>query len=326
VSLLLLSVFADIVIFLRKSDETAYYILDCTFSHVHTYLFLTVILSFSETTVAKQKHDLRAGGAWIPEHGNATQTQPAELTGDKNADTTHSKYREMSENFWKHPDWTVTSRTLGESATSRCDMHTVQLKQEGSTSSVMKDWIFLEGQDQVVVAIVDTKGQWIVQRQQRYAIPGGPVLTPVQGALIPDKESPLDAARRIVLEQTGLTTTAQEMASLPKGTFSPMLDDFGLQDGKVPDKFQRDWTFLGRYRNLGDQGGGFTYSYLLQNAVPGAVKGGTVDFLPPLNNLREQPVLVTMDMQHVKQTLQNGDFPEITGVATMSLALQGVQS
>jgi hypothetical protein len=251
------------------------------------------------------------------------------LTGDKNADTTHSKYqREMSGSPWKHPDWTVTSQILGESVTSRCAMHTVQLKQEGiSTSSVVKDWIFLEGQDRVVVAIVDSKGQWIVQRQQRYALPGGPVLTPVQGMLIPEKESPFVAAQRIVLQQTGLTTTAsQETESLPKDSFSPMLDEYGLQDGKLPDKFQRDWTFLGRYRNLGDQGGGFTYSYLLQNAVPGSAKGGTVDFLPPLNNLREQPELVTMGMQHVKETLQNGDFPEITGVATMSLALQGVQS
>jgi hypothetical protein len=233
----------------------------------------------------------------------------------------------MSSSPWKHPDWTATSRVLGESATSRCDMHTVQLKQseEGSTSNVVKDWIFLEGQDQVVIAIVDTNGQWIVHRQQRYAIPGGPVLTPVQGTLIPDKESPWNAAQRIVLQLTGLTTTAQEAESLPNDSFAPMLDEFGLQDGKVPDKFQRDWTFLGRYRNLGDQGGGFTYSYLLKNAVPGAEKGGTVDFLPPLNTLREQPVIVTMDMQDVKQTLQNGDFPEITGVATMSLALQGVQ-
>jgi hypothetical protein len=286
-----------------------------------------VILSFSETTVAKQKHDLRAGGAWIPGYGNETQTKPAELTGDKNADMTHSKYQQgVSSSSWKHPDWTVTSRTLGESATSRCDMHTVQLKeQEGSTSSVVKDWIFLEGQDQVVVAVIDAKGQWIVQRQQRYAIPGGPVLTPVQGALIPDNESPFVAAQRIVLQQTGLTTTAQETEALSKDFVSPMLDAYGLQDGKVPDKFQRDWTFLGRYRNLGDQGGGFTYSYLLQNAVPGAEKGGTVDFLPPLNNLRERPLLVTMDMQLVKETLKNGDFPEITGVATMSLALQGVQ-
>jgi hypothetical protein len=291
--------------------------------------FLTVILSFSETTVAKQKPDLRAGGAWIPEYGNETQTQtkPAELTGDRNADTTHSKYqREMSSSPWKHPDWTVTSQIMGESASSRCAMHTVQLKHEGSISSVVTDWIFLEGQDRVVVAIVDTKGKWIVQRQQRYAIPGGPVLTPVQGTLIPDKESPLDAARRIVLQQTGLTTTSQETESLAKDSYSSMIDGYGLQDGKIPDKFQRDWTFLGRYRNLGDQGGGFTYSYLLRNAVPGAEKGGTVDFLPPLNNLRDQPVLVTMGLQQVKQTLQNGDFPEITGVATMSLALQGVQS
>jgi hypothetical protein len=295
-------------------------------------MFLTVILSFSETTVPKQKHDLRAGGAWIPEHGNAAQ--PAGLTGD-NADTTHSKYQGMSNSPWKHAEWTVTSQILGESATSRCDMHTVQLKQsdtntntnqEGGTSSVVKDWIFLEGHDRVVVAIVDTKGRWIVQRQHRYAIPGGPVLTPVQGMLIADKESPWDAARRIVLQQTGLTTTTQETEYLPKDSFLLMLDDYGLQDGKVPDKFQRDWTFLGRFRNLGDQGGGFTYSYLLQNAISGAEKGGTVDFQPPLNNLREQPILVTMSMHDVKQTLKNGDFPEITGVATMSLALQGVQS
>jgi hypothetical protein len=283
-------------------------------------LFFTVILSFSETTVAKQKHDLRAGGAWIPEHGN--------MTGE-NANTTHSKYQYSP---WKHPEWTVTSQILGESDTSRCDMHTVQLKQSDTNTntnqgSEVKDWIFLEGQDQVVVAIVDTKGRWIVQRQQRYAIPGGPVLTPVQGTLIPDKESPWDAARRVVLQQTGLTTTAaQETESLPTDSSSLMLDEYGLQDGKVPETFQRDWTFLGRYRNLGDQGGGFTYSYLLQNAVPGAEKGGTVEFQPPLNNLMEQPILVTMDMEHVKQTLQNGDFPEITGVATMSLALQGVQS
>jgi hypothetical protein len=288
-----------------------------------------VILSFSETTVAKQRHDLRAGGAWIPEYGrNETQKQPAELAaGDKNTDTMHSKYqREMSTSSWKHPDWTLSSQIIGESVTSRCAMHTVQLKeQDGSTSSVVKDWIFLEGQDQVVVAIVDIKGQWIVQRQQRYAIPGGPVLTPVQGMLISsDKESPFDAAQRIVLQQTGLTTNAQKQTeSLPNGG---LLDELGLQDGKVPDKFQRDWTFLGRYRNLGDQGGGFTYSYLLQNAVPGAEKGGTIDFYPLLNNLRERPILVAMGMQDVKQTLQNGDFPEITGVATMSLALQGVQA
>jgi hypothetical protein len=289
-----------------------------------------------ETTVPKQTHDLRAGGAWIPEHGN--EAQPAALTGEI-ADTTHLKNQEVRNSPWKNPEWTVTSRILGESATSRCDMHTVQFKEQsdmnmnmnqegGSTSSMAKDWIFLQGQDQVVVAIVDTKGQWIVQRQHRYAIPGGPVLTPVQGMLIiPDQESPWNAARRIVSQQTGLTsaTTQQEMESLPKDTVSPMLDEYGLQEGKVPDKFQRDWTFLGRYRNLGDQGGGFTYSYLLQNALPGAEKGGTVDFQPPLNNLREQPIIVTMDMQDVKQTLQNGDFPDITGVATMSLALQRVQ-
>jgi hypothetical protein len=300
-----------------------------------------VIISVLETTVPKQTHDLRAGGAWIPEHGNGAQ--PAALT-EENTDTVHSKSQETSKTSpWRHAEWTVTSRTLGESATSRCDMHTVQLKeqsepntnQEGgstSTSSVVKDWIFLEGPDHVVVAIVDTKGQWIVQRQHRYAIPGGPVLTPVQGMLlmlIPDQESPWDAARRIVSQQTGLSsaTTQQETENSPlaKDSSSPMLDEYGLQDGKVPDKFQRDWTFLGRYRNLGNQGGGFTYSYLLQNAVPGAEKGGTADFQSPLNNLREQPILVTMNMQDVKQTLQSGDFPEITGVATMSLALQRVQ-
>lgn len=307
---------------LMKEEDNGYYWI-VYISHFNTYLYLTVLLSVSETTVVKQKHDLRAGGAWIPKHGN--ETQPAELIGDKNADTTHPKYQQgMSNSPWKDPEWNLKSRSLGESATSRCDMHTVQLKEEG-IDSVVKDWIFLEGQDQVVIAIVDTKRQWIVQRQQRYAIPGGPVLTPVQGTLIPNKESPWDAACRIVWQQTGLfsttTTLTLKKESLLKDNFSLILDEYGLQDGKVPDKFQRDWTFLGRYRNLGDQGGGFTYSYLLQNAVAGAEEGGSVVFLPPLNNLREQPVLVTMGMQQVKQTLKSGDFPEITAVATMSLAL-----
>jgi hypothetical protein len=295
-------------------------------------LFLTVILSFSETTVAKHKHDLRAGGAWIPEQG----AQPAELVAqekiadtDTDADTTHPTY--------KYQGMTRSVKTLGESDTARCDMHTVQLKQNTkSTSTVdqVKDWVFLEGPDRVVVAIVDAAGRWIVQRQHRYAIPAHePVLTPVQGAIMifeNKEESPCDAARRIVLEQSGLITNnvntkEQESVSTKTGPVLQVLDEYGLQDGKVPDKFQRDWTFLGRYRNLGDQGGGFTYSYLLQNAipVPGADndKGGTVDFQAPLNNLGEQPLLVTMGIQHVKQTIKNGDFPEITGVATMSLAL-----
>lgn len=88
--------------------------------------------------------------------------------------------------------------------------HTVRLPD----GTVIEDWPWLITPDYVNVVAVTAKGEFLVFRQRKYAIEGE-ALAPV-GGYLEEGESPLEAARRELREETGCASKEW----VPLGTFA----------------------------------------------------------------------------------------------------------
>lgn len=211
--------------------------------------------------------------------------------------------------------------------------------------------------------------QWIFSYQESYAIPGSRWLSPIT-ARCSNQQSPFAAAKNTIALLL-LGTSFQKHEQQKQGTNNDMqfpmveYDDYNIPIGNIPqdpnlpginnggssEKYQLHWTFLGRYRNHADYGGGFTFTYLLRMILSEAED----DFTDHSNSLFQFPVhpyrnpeslssiplpsvleslkktssrlppsvvLVQMSSLHVEEALEQGQlFPEIRGAATIGLAL-----
>lgn len=214
--------------------------------------------------------------------------------------------------------------------------------------SVIDDWIFLEEVPAVNVVVQNAEGNFVVFRQRKYAIPGE-TLSPVGGFVDPN-ESPLQAAKREVLEELGLGSRrtlrtireqrrgysngvsgnpangldAGRVAEILKSRASPpAADRHGLPRGEArsvptvePDV---DWVYLGRYRTAANRGGGFLYSYLLRNAVPLVPGGGTVNYAGTGDGEAQEILYLTEE--EALRALGEGRFQEVKWAATFGLAM-----
>jgi len=205
------------------------------------------------------------------------------------------------------------------------------MNEDGKT--IIHDWLFLEEINAINVAVMTSTGNFIIFEQNKYAI-SGRTFSPV-GGMINSDEVPFDAARREVMEELGMgsSISLQEMKTVGydensldhevmENSFRQILDKSKVMrgevliDGEVPGK-EKDWVHLGTYRTAANRGGGFTYSYLLKNAVPLVRNGGLGSFKGSGDD-EEQKILV-FSQEELMKNLHN--FKEIKWVATMSLSL-----
>lgn len=100
-------------------------------------------------------------------------------------------------------DWKTTDKRplLAMPPYLHVEAHTIQLPD----GAVIDDWTWVQTPDFVNVAVVDTDGQFVLFRQSKYALQQtqwGDSLAPV-GGYVDDGETPLQAAKREVLEELG---------------------------------------------------------------------------------------------------------------------------
>eukprot|EP00585_Thalassiosira_rotula_P007707 CAMPEP_0196154354 /NCGR_PEP_ID=MMETSP0910-20130528/38744_1 /TAXON_ID=49265 /ORGANISM="Thalassiosira rotula, Strain GSO102" /LENGTH=331 /DNA_ID=CAMNT_0041418353 /DNA_START=12 /DNA_END=1007 /DNA_ORIENTATION=- len=243
-----------------------------------------------------------------------------------------------------HNERTVAIETLGETKFARCDVHTV-ITEDGK--NIIDDWLFLEETPAVNIIVQTLEGHFVVFNQKKYAIPGN-TLSPV-GGFIDEGESPLTAAKREVLEELGVGSRRTlrtirdhtpgydngrgsggktlDMADvsdiITKAANPPRLDRYGLPIGEAREvptiELDADWIFLGRYRTAANRGGGFLYSYLLQNAIPLVPGGGTVNYGGTGDG--ESQEILYLGEEEMMTALGEGRFQEIKWAATISLAM-----
>lgn len=250
------------------------------------------------------RFDDRAGGAWTP----------------------------SDETRWKNPDYTVSNaRAAGLKATGlqRCDIHTVRISTSAAANTQnLVDKIYFEDADEAMIAVILDDADWVFTQQQAYAIPGSTLITPISGRLTRADEAPFAAAQRIAATKLGIKDT-------PGNTAPRVLDAYGLADGSIPTTYDGNlqWSFLGRYRNLADSGGGFTFAYLLRasrdNLGSDVLLPNDPPPEPPTRHLGsnddEPSVLFAMPTSTLRQALLRGAFQETRGAATIAMAMLHVE-
>lgn len=166
-------------------------------------------------------------------------------------------------------------RTVAETSFARCDIHTV-VSEDGQ--KVFNDWIFLEEVNAVNIVVQTAEGKFVVFKQYKYAVPGE-TFSPV-GGFVDDGEHPWTSAKREVLEELGLGSSAtlervntnfgnrdDRFRNDPKrmrnvvidiiqhDAIQPTFDEFDIPEGHIPTSDDPDWVFLGRYRTAVNRGG-----------------------------------------------------------------------
>jgi len=183
---------------------------------------------------------------------------------------------------------TVSKLVAAETNFARCDIHTVRLED----GTLIDDWVFLEERSAINVIVINKDGLFVVFQQEKYAIEGQ-TLSPV-GGFIDDGETPLKAAQREVKEELGL----------------------GSNNITSPDP---DWIQLGSYRTAANRGGGFSYFFLLKNAIPILPNGGTKEFKGSGDNEAQNILFLTKDQ--ILDAVSKAQFQEVKWTAALSLAL-----
>ena len=336
-------------------------LISCRFAFFFSsfHLSFAVLISFSEKTAVHvsydpRKNDNRAGGIWVPPHHDNVNRQRRWFNEDytvlasangNNADNDNHSLRRLS----------AAAAGGAEPARYSCHLHkvrtlsttTTRTTQDNDTVETIKDWLFLEvSRDQVMIAIVledeqdgdnSLQQHWILTEEQHYAIPGSTMQTPVSGQLR-DNEAPFAAAQRVAFSVLRMDF----QSTIPD--IPIVLDKYHLADGRIlkshDSRQQLQWTFLGRYRNLSDAGGGFTYTYMLKapRYISNAVIPKYVEYQQTNVNSKQKEsrhlsdgndhdrttttALFSMSTEEIRLALLKGDFAEIKGAATIGLALQ----
>eukprot|EP00542_Grammatophora_oceanica_P018398 CAMPEP_0194031820 /NCGR_PEP_ID=MMETSP0009_2-20130614/4897_1 /TAXON_ID=210454 /ORGANISM="Grammatophora oceanica, Strain CCMP 410" /LENGTH=302 /DNA_ID=CAMNT_0038672063 /DNA_START=13 /DNA_END=921 /DNA_ORIENTATION=+ len=224
-------------------------------------------------------------------------------------------------NGWKSPK-TLDTKVVGETKFARLEVHSVMIDEEHN--KIVNDWLFMEEANHVNIAIqMQTDKKFLVMETTKYAIPGK-TLSPV-GGFIDAGESPLDAAKREVMEEVGVGSPyTKEHEHDGTKWAHPNKQELEMDEYNLPigsnNGDDPDWIFLGRYRPAANRGGGFLYTYLLKNAVPVMEHGGTPEFAG-VGDDEDQSFQMLTDAE-LQEALLAGGFQEIKWTATMSLALQ----
>ena len=90
-------------------------------------------------------------------------------------------------NLWVDES-TISVETVAQTKYARCDIHTVK-----TSKGIVGDWIFMEENDAVNVAVVTADGNFVAFEQSKYAIPGK-TFAPV-GGFVDDGEHPWESAK-----------------------------------------------------------------------------------------------------------------------------------
>ena len=253
--------------------------------------------------------------------------------------TTHHASKAIYKGTTWRSDRTVAVRTVAETSFARCDVHTV-VSEDGE--KVFNDWIFLEEVNAVNIVVQTAEGKFVVFRQYKYAVPGE-TFSPV-GGFVDEGEHPWISAKREVLEELGLGSRftlerinknfgkrndsfkrdPERMRNvvtdiLLHDSIPPTLDEFGVTEGQIPTSDDPDWIFLGRYRTAVNRGGGFTYLYLLKNAVPLLPNGGSELYVGTGDD--EQQSIIHLSVHEVFDYLSQARFQEVKWTATFALSL-----
>jgi len=190
---------------------------------------------------------------------------------------------------------TVSKTVLAETPFARCDMHTVRLED----GTLIKDWLFFEERSAINVIVVNTKGQFVMFKQTKYALEGD-TYSPV-GGFIDDGETPLQAAKREVKEELGLASKTS-------------LNVVNTEVHNDP-----DWIPLGSYRTAVNRGAGYTHLFLLKQAVPILPKGGTAHFKG--SGYNESQKIQFLSKNQVLNAMSKAQFQEVKWTAALGLSL-----
>ena len=191
-------------------------------------------------------------------------------------------------------------KCLVESKFLKVQQHVVQLE---GTTNVIDDWLWIDYHDRINVLIeaprdTDTttttntgEPHFIILQQTKYALEGRTSLA-IVGGIIEPGESPDDAARREVLEETGQTCRQLEL--------------------------------LGRYRTDVNRGMGWTNTYVATKCTTAAAaqnrhSAAAADEVGPADT--EHQSFLTMSLTQVREAVMAGKFLEIQWSATVALAM-----
>lgn len=192
-------------------------------------------------------------------------------------------------------------KCLVESKFLKVQQHRVKLE---GTTDVIEDWLWIDYHDRINVLIEAPKSDtsitarknseepyFIILQQTKYALEGRTSLA-IVGGIIEPGESPDDAAKREVLEETGHTC----------------------------DQF----NFLGRYRTDVNRGMGWTNTYVARSCTHHQQQSmnhdsAAVDEVGKADT--EHQKLITMSFTEVREAVLAGKFLEIQWSATVALAL-----
>ena len=296
------------------------------------------IISTTTRTFTRSDHNSKSANdlptidhAWEIDSNNQ-QRQIQSQSGESNTksllSSTSSKYQGQSwiaSTSYNAGDPSDSGIVVAETSLAKCEVY----HQPNG-----EDHIVFEEQDVIHIVVVDTRDRvWILHHQngkdskgqrqshhERSPYFAVPVMknqirySPVMGYSTNSNEAPWYAAHRIVAQVLGVLpkTTTHTDTSMTR----VVLDENGIKDGSIPgtkdnayNEVNSDWIFLGRHRTMADRGGGFVYSYLLRN-VPGSP-----------SDTNASPETVALSKEEVQHALQNGQFTDARGIASVTLAL-----
>ena len=255
------------------------------------YLALSFILGYSLSTF-RQQHGFNTSPT-------TTTTVQRSLT-DCSISIGNTKYKGTQ---YTTKATIGTPKCLVESKFLKVQQHAVQLE---GTTNVIDDWLWIDYHDRINVLIeapMDTdktttttttktgEPHFIILQQTKYALEGRTSLA-IVGGIIEPGESPDDAARREVLEETGQTCRQLEL--------------------------------LGRYRTDVNRGMGWTNTYVATKCTTAAAaqirhSAAAADEVGPADT--EHQSFLTMSLTQVREAVMAGKFLEIQWSATVALAM-----
>ncbi|KAL3926924.1 MAG: hypothetical protein SGBAC_013284 [Bacillariaceae sp.] len=198
------------------------------------------------------------------------------------------KTRFQGANFW-NPDKTLEVKTLYETPFARSQIHKVK----AGKNTIIDDWLWCDEMDHINVLVQEAKtGMFVIFRQTKYGIPGPPTLA-VVGGMIEPGETPLESARRELMEELQMESN--------------------------------DWISMGHYRAAVNRGGGYTHTFLAKNAVLlGAHNNKNKEVIGQADYERQDIVRCTQE--ELLQYVLDGKFGEIKWTATVALSLLRLRS